>query len=72
MISLYPLFFIISMIYSRIAHIKYGDAITLALATITFGGGFVALPAAFVPMIQIPIMVTILRFAPRIKKFLGV
>ncbi len=78
----YPLLFILSLVYSRLVGLDFGDtiaqgygvtaknhSITIALALTTFGE-LAALPAAFAPMIQIPLMLVILRYAPRIRSWI--
>ena len=79
---IYPLLFVLSLGYSRAVGLDFGDAIakgygvtsknhsiTIALALTTFGE-LAALPAAFAPIIQIPLMLLILKYAPRIRAWL--
>ena len=76
---LYSLLFVLAIAYAKVAHLDYGDAIaigysttaknhaiTLALAITAFGG-LAVLPAAFAPIVQIPLMIIILRLAPWLK-----
>ena len=76
--------FIIAIVYSKMAYINYGNAIalgysvttknhaiTIDIAMTTFSGAMAVLPAAFVPMVQIPIMLLILKLAHRVGGFLG-
>ncbi|MBW1801867.1 MAG: arsenic resistance protein [Deltaproteobacteria bacterium] len=81
--TLYPIIFISTILLSRWARTGYGDgialgysvtsrahAITIGIATTTFGGTLAVLPAAVAPIMQIFIMTTILMFSERIKKFI--
>jgi len=81
-IVIYPGLFILSILYSKYVGFEYEDAIglgysvtakshglTIALAISTFGGLSV-LPAAFAPIIQIPLMLVIIRIGPRLRRFL--
>ncbi|MHA1431649.1 MAG: arsenic resistance protein [Candidatus Freyarchaeota archaeon] len=82
-LALYPTLFVISLIYSKIVGFDYGDtialgyavtaknhSITIALALTTFGG-LAVLPPAFAPIIQIPLMIVILKLAPKIDRFVS-
>ena len=82
-IVIYPTLFILSIIYSKYTGFDYEDAIalgysittkshglTIALAISTFGGLSV-LPAAFAPIIQIPLMLAIIRIGPWLRRFIG-
>lgn len=77
----YPLLFILSIFLSRKLKIKYENAIalgysttaknhgiTLAIAFSTFGGLSI-LPAAFAPILQIPLMMEIYHLSPKIKTY---
>jgi len=79
---LYSLLFVLAIAYAKAAHLDYEDAIaigysttaknhsiTLALAITAFGG-LAVLPAAFAPIVQIPLMIVILRLAPWLKTIL--
>lgn len=73
---LYSLLFILSIIYSKVAGLDYEDAIAVGYSTtaknhsitlaisITAFGGLATLPAAFAPVVQIPLMILILKIAP--------
>jgi len=78
-IVIYPSLFILSVFYSKFARFDYEDTValgysvtakshglTIALAISTFGGLSV-LPAAFAPIIQIPLMMVIIRAEPWIR-----
>ncbi len=78
-IVIYPSLFILSVFYSKFAGFGYEDTValgysvtakshglTIALAISTFGGLSV-LPAAFAPIIQIPLMLAIIRAEPWIR-----
>jgi len=82
-ITLYPLLFVLAMLYSKVSRLDYGDAIalgygvtaknhaiTIALAITSFSSPLAALPAACAPLIQIPLMMTILRFSKRLRRML--
>ena len=77
----YPSLFIFSIFLSRKFKIKYENAIalgysitaknhgiTLALAFSAFGG-LAILPAAFAPILQIPLMMVIYHLSPRIEAY---
>lgn len=79
--TLYPIIFITAILFSKWTRTGYGDgialgysvtarahAITIGIATTTFGGTLAVLPAAVAPIIQILIMISILAFSKRIKK----
>jgi len=81
--TLYPILTLISLSFSRFADVDFGDgialaysgtaknhAITIGLATTAFGGTLAVFPAAVAPIIQMPIMLMILRLAPKIRKIL--
>lgn len=81
-IIIYPVLFILSIIYSKYTGFDYEDTIalgysvtakshglTIALGISTFGGLSV-LPAAFAPIIQIPLMLVIIRIGPWLRRFL--
>ena len=81
--TLYPILTLISLSFSRFADVDFGDgialaysgtaknhAITIGLATTAFGGTSAVFPAAVAPIIQMPIMLMILRLAPKIRKIL--
>jgi len=81
--TLYPILTLISLSFSRFADVDFGDgialaysgtaknhAITIGLATTAFGGTLAVFPAAVAPIIQMPIMLMILRLAPKIRKLL--
>jgi len=81
--TLYPILTLISLSFSRFADVDFGDgialaysgtaknhAITIGLATTAFGGTLAVFPAAVAPIIQMPIMLIILRLAPKIRKLL--
>jgi len=81
--TLYPVLFILAILFSKIAHIEYGNAmalgygvtaknhaITIGLATTAFGETLAVLPAAVAPLIQMPIMFFYLSQSARIKRFL--
>ncbi len=82
--TLYPVLFVLAILFSKIAGIDYGNAmalgygvtaknhaITIGLATTTFGGTLAVLPAAVAPLIQMPIMFFYLSQSGRIKRFLS-
>ncbi len=79
-IILYPSLAIIGIIYSKFTNCCYEDtialtygitaknhSITIAIALTTFGG-LTVLPAAFAPIIQIPLMILILKLSSKIEK----
>ena len=79
-IIIYPSLFILSVVYSKFVGFDYNDTIalgysvtakshglTIALAISTFGGLSV-LPAAFAPIIQIPLMLAIIRIGPWLRR----
>ena len=81
--TLYPVLPLINLLFSRFAHVDFDDgialvytgtvknhAITIGLAATAFSGPLAVFPAAVAPIIQMPIMQTILRSAPGIKAFL--
>jgi arsenite transporter len=81
--TLYPTLFILAILFSKMAHIDYGNgmalgysvtaknhAITIGIATTAFGGTLAVLPAAVAPIIQIPIMLLCLKLSNRIKTYL--
>lgn len=81
-IVIYPSLFILSVFYSKFAGFDYEDTLalgysvtakshglTIALAISTFGGLSV-LPAAFAPIIQIPLMIAIVRAGPRLRRLI--
>jgi ACR3 family arsenite transporter len=81
--TLYPCLFILVILFSKVAHIDHGNcmalgysvtaknhAITIGVATTTFGGSLAVLPAAVAPVIQIPMMLLFLNLSGRIKRFL--
>lgn len=80
--TLYPILFMLTILFSKVAHVDYGNgmalgysvtaknhAITIGIATTAFGGTLAVLPAAVAPIIQIPIMLLCLKLSNRIKKF---
>jgi arsenite transporter len=80
--TLYPIFFISTILLSKWVKIGYGDgialgygvtarahAITIGIATTTFEGTLAVLPAAVAPIIQVLIMTSILTFSKQIEKF---
>jgi ACR3 family arsenite efflux pump ArsB len=80
--TLYPIIFISTILLAKWTRTGYGDgialgysvtarahAITIGIATTTFGGTLAVLPAAVAPMIQILIMTSILTFSRRIEQF---
>ncbi len=82
--TLYPLLFTIAIIIAKLLHIDYEDAmalgysvtaknhaITIGIATTTFGGTLAVLPAAVAPIIQIPVMLLYLNLSKKIKSFLS-
>ncbi|MHA1427570.1 MAG: arsenic resistance protein, partial [Candidatus Helarchaeota archaeon] len=81
-VILYPSLSLIAVVFSKYTAFTYGDcmaltygvtaknhSITMAIAVTTFGG-LAVLPAAFAPIIQIPLMLIILRLAPKIEGFI--
>ncbi len=81
-IIIYPILFLLSVIYSKYSGFDYGDTIalgytvtakshglTIALAISTFGGLSV-LPAAIAPIIQIPLMILIMQAGPKLQKLM--
>ena len=81
--TLYPVLTLISLSFSHFADVDFGDgialaysgtaknhAITIGLATTAFGGTLAVFPAAVAPIIQMPIMLMILKLAPKIRKLL--
>jgi len=77
----YFVLFAISVLWSRICKIRYEKAIaltysvtaknlsiTIALATVTWGGLAVLVPA-FDPVIQVPVMIIILSISKHLKKY---
>ncbi len=82
-IIIYPVLFVLSVVYSKFVGFDYEDTIamgytvtakshglTIALAITTFGGLSV-LPAAIAPIIQIPLMLLILQLGPKLQKYMG-
>lgn len=78
----YPLLFALTVFFSKKFKIKYENAIalgysttaknhgiTLAIAFSSFGGLSI-LPASFVPILQIPLMMAIYHLSPKVKNFL--
>jgi ACR3 family arsenite efflux pump ArsB len=73
---LYSLIFVITIAYARVAGLDYEDAIALGYSTtgknhsitlaisMTAFGRLAPLPAAFAPIVQIPLMILILKLAP--------
>jgi ACR3 family arsenite efflux pump ArsB len=81
-VTLYPIIFILTILLSKWTRTGYGDgialgysvtarahAITIGIATTTFGGTLAVLPAAVAPIMQILIMTSILTFSGRIQQF---
>ena len=81
--TLYPLLFIVAILFSKLMHIDHGDgmalgysvtaknhAITIGIATTAFSGTLAVLPAAVAPIVQIPVMLLFLNLSGRIEKFL--
>lgn len=78
--GLYSLLFVITIIYAKTAKLHYGDAIAMGYSTtaknhsitlalsITAFGGLATLPAAFAPIVQIPLMIIILRLSPWLQR----
>ena len=77
---LYTIIFIITITYAKVAGLDYEDAIalgysttgknhsiTLAIAMTAFGG-LAPLPAAFAPIVQIPLMILILKISPWLRQ----
>ncbi len=82
--TLYPLLFVLAVLFSRLMHMDYGNgmalgysvtakahAITIGVATTAFAGTLAVLPAAVAPIVQIPIMMAILKASGLIQRFLG-
>ncbi len=82
--TLYPLLFVMALIFSKLMHVDYGNgmalsysvtakahAITIGVATTAFAGTLAVLPAAVAPIVQIPIMMAILKASGLIQRFLG-
>jgi arsenite transporter len=81
--TLYPVIFGSTILLSKWAQTGYGDgialgysvtarahAITIGIATTTFGDTLAILPAAVAPIVQILIMTVILKFSKQIEFFL--
>ncbi len=77
----YFVLFTISVVWSKLCRIRYEEAvaliysvtaknlsITIALATVTWGGLAVLVPA-FDPVIQVPVMIIILSVSKHLKKY---
>ncbi len=79
---LYPIEFALSIVYSKVVGLDYGDAISIGFGvaaknhsitiglTLTLFGGLTVLPAAFAPILQIPLMLLFLRVSPRIQTWM--
>lgn len=82
-LTLYPVEFALSIAYSKLVKLDYGDAISIGFGvaaknhSITIGlaltlfGGLTVLPAAFTPVLQIPLMLLFLRLSPRIQTWMS-
>ncbi len=81
--TLYPLLFVVAILFSRLMHIDHGDcmalgysvtaknhAITIGIATTAFAGTLAVLPAAVAPIVQIPVMLLFLNLSGRIERLL--
>ena len=80
---IYPSLALIGILYSKLVGLDFEDGIamtygvtaknhgiTMAIAVTTFEG-IAVLPAAFAPIIQIPLMLIILRLAPKLKTWIN-
>jgi len=80
--TLYPFIFVLTIFLAKWTRTGYVDgialgysvtarahAITLGIATTTFGGTLAVLPAAVAPIIQVNIMALILMFSKQIQNF---
>jgi len=84
LIVFYPVIFFSALLFSRLNHIAYEEAIALgfgvtsrnmilsmAVAATAFPGSMAILPASFGPIIQIPTMIAIVKLSPAIKTLFG-